>query len=291
MKRAENVKHVVDELRPWWPSTLRQIYYRLVADGKIKNTRSDYILLSKLVKWMRIGDMIPWECLEDRSRRITSKKGYADIQEYVESERELFCNGYSRCLIQGQDRHVEVWVEKDALMGIFEEVVWPYCIRAVVCKGYQSVSFIADFYKRAEKALRQGQEPVVLYFGDLDPSGVQMMEASIETLEKEMGLCGVRFKRAGLNLNQVLRYNLPHNPDALKRSDPRAKKYRALYGDIAVELDALHPEILETLIKRSIENEVDMELFNQQKELEIKDQKEITTIRTKVVEVLQTFNV
>jgi hypothetical protein len=286
LEKADNVKTVCQELGSYWPLTLRQIYYQLVSKGQVKNTRSEYNMLSKLVKWMRIDEKLPWDALEDRTRTITAKRGYTDLRDFVSSEMEYFLDGYTRCLIQNQGKHVEVWTEKDALLRIFEDVVYPYCIRAVVCRGYSSVTFIADFYKRAEKAISLGKEPVVLYFGDLDPSGVQMLDATIETLEDELDLYGVEFKRIGLNPEHIRQYNLPSDPTAAKTSDPRYKKYVEQYGRVAVELDALHPAILESLIKHSIEAEIDMDLFEEQQEQEEEDEEKLEDIRDQVHEAI-----
>lgn len=285
--RAERVLKVTHELEPYWPLTLRQIYYRLVAAGHIENSRSQYNMLSKLVKWMRIDERLPWDVLEDRSRRVSEKRGYESIQEYITEETKLAFRNYTRCLVQGQEKYVEVWVEKDALMGIFEETVWPYCIRAVVCRGYQSVTFIADFYKRAAQVIMKGQYPVVLYFGDLDPSGVQMFEATQETLEKEMDLYGVEFKRIALKPEHIDQYQLPKDPTAAKKSDPRYRRYSEKYGDIAVELDALHPSQLIDMIRQAITQEVDMSSFEHQKRQEYQDRLWVAGLRGKVIEVVE----
>ena len=286
LERAENVGTVAKELRSYWPLTLRQIYYQLVSKGQIKNNRSNYNMLSKLIKWMRIDERLPWNCLEDRSRTLTNKRGYESLADFIYSETSNFLYGYTRCLIQGQDKYVEVWTEKDALLRIFKEVVYPYCIRAVVCRGYSSVTFIADFYKRAEKAIMQGKTPVVLYFGDLDPSGVQMLEATKETLETELDLYGVEFKRIALNPEHIKKYNLPADPTAAKVTDPRYKKYVEQYGRVAVELDALHPAMLKEMIRQSIEAEIDMNLFEEQQEQENEDDERLEEIRDKVYEAI-----
>ena len=280
--RAENVKMVTEELRSYWPLTLRQIYYQLVSKGHIKNTRSQYNMLSKLIKWMRIDEKLPWGALEDRSRTLTNKRGYDNLGHFINTEMFNFLYGYTRCLIQNQGKHIEVWTEKDALLRIFKGVVYPYCIRAVVCRGYSSVTFIADFYTRAEKAIMQGKKPVVLYFGDLDPSGIQMLEATKETLEDELELYGVEFKRIGLNPEHIEQYNLPADPTAAKKTDPRYGKYVEQYGAVAVELDALHPATLKAMIKRSIESEIDMADFVEQQFQEHEDKNQLNDIRDKV---------
>jgi hypothetical protein len=267
--------------------TLRQIYYQLVSSGRIDNNKSEYNMLSKLVKWMRIDERLPWNVLEDRSRRMSGKRGFSSVENFLNQEMNNFLQGYTKCLVQGQDKHIEVWVEKDALMGVFEKTVWPYCIRAVVCKGYQSVTFIADFYKRAEQAIMKGQQPVVLYFGDLDPSGVQMLEATIETLEEELDLYGVEFKRIALNPEQIRLYNLPSNPEAAKVTDPRYSKYVSKYGSVAVELDAVHPAKLKKMIKTAVESELDMSLFCAQKAQEREDDDRIEELRDELIDFIE----
>lgn len=278
---------VTEDLKDYWPLTLRQIYYRLVAAGHIQNNRSQYNMLSKLLKWMRIDDRLPWDVLEDRSRRMSGKRGFESVETFLDQEMDNFLQGYTRCLVQGQDKYIEVWVEKDALMRLFEQTVYPYCMRSVVCKGYQSVTFIADFYKRAEDAIMKGQKPVVLYFGDLDPSGVQMLEATVETLEDELDLYGVEFKRVGLNPEHIRLYNLPSDPDAAKVTDPRYRQYAAKYGTVAVELDAVHPAQLKKMIKKAVESELDMDLFEAQKEKEEGDEEFIENLRDEVMDFVE----
>ena len=282
LKKADDVMDVVDELTPDWPLTLRQIYYRLVAKGLIENSKSQYNMLSKLVKWMRIDEKLPWKVLEDATRRVTGKKGFENLQDFIDQETDGFLWGYTRCLVQGQDKYIEVWVEKNALFRIFYNVVYPYCIRTVVCRGYQSVTFIADFYSRVGNALMKGQSPVVLYFGDLDPSGVQMLEATIETLEDELDLYGVEFKRIGLNPEHITEYSIPSDPTAIKTTDPRYRKYVERYGHIAVELDALHPNDLKDMIRKAIEAEIDMDAFEEQREIEFEDEEKLDEFRERV---------
>jgi len=285
-ERAETVTAVVDGLHPYWPLTLRQVYYQLVSSGEIKNNKSQYNMLSKLMKWMRIDDRLPWDALEDRTRTVTAKRGYSSLESFVYGELNGFMYGYSRCLVQGQDKYIEVWTEKDALLRIFHEVVYPYCIRAVVCRGYSSVTFIADYYNRAIKAIGKGQLPVVLYFGDLDPSGVQMLEATIETLEDELDLYGVEFRRIGLNPVHISLYDLPSDPNAAKTSDPRYKKYVEEYGTVAVELDAVHPAQLQKMIRSAVEAELDMDLFEDQQDQEDTDHERLDSLRNTIMDVV-----
>jgi len=289
-KQAARIGVVAEALADYWPLTLRQLYYQLVAAGDIPNTRSKYNDLSVVTKQMRLDGFLPWEALEDRVRRVTAKRGFNDADDFIDRSLDHFLSGYSRCLVQGQENYVELWCEKDALSAIFEDVAWRYCIRCVTCRGYQSVSFLNDYADRADAAMEQGQTPVVLYFGDLDPSGVQMLEASKQTLEDDLGVHGVEFVRVGLNPWQVEEYGLPLNPDALKMTDVRAKNYVRRFGEIAVELDALHPSILADMARGAIENQFDMELMQAQREVEQRDRAKIDALREQVRAVMASQN-
>lgn len=288
-KQAEKIITVVNDLSAYWPLTLRQIYYRLVAAGIIANTRSKYNDLSKVIKQMRLDGMMPWETMEDRARRVSTKRGVEDADAYIERELRWFLSGYSRCLVQGQEKYVEVWCEKDALARILENVAAPYCIRAVTCRGYLSVTFLKAYADRAKAAVDRNQTPVVLYFGDLDPSGVQMFEATQQTLVDELAVVGAEFIRVGLNPEHVTTYELPNNPDALKWTDVRAKGYVKRFGEVAVELDALHPSVLEAMAKEAIESQFDMEMFQEQREVEAVERARLAAIKLKIQEELRSM--
>ncbi|RJR26566.1 MAG: hypothetical protein C4582_01515 [Desulfobacteraceae bacterium] len=277
------VIEVANDLVDYWPLTLRQIYYRLVAAGHIENTRSKYKDLSKLIKHMRLSDWLPWEVLEDRGRHVTDKKGFTDHQEFLTEQVDGFLEGYSRCLVQDQPAYVELWYEKDALARVFDDVVWPYCIRSVACKGYQSITFLDSFRRRALEAQKRGQIPVILYFGDCDPSGIQMFQATQQTLREEMNLANIQCKRIALTPEQVNLFNLPVDPGAVKLTDSRYKKYVSQYGHLAVELDALHPGKLIELAEQAIQAEFDMTLFNENKIIEKEERQRLTQIKERLV--------
>jgi len=257
--QANKIMDVVEDLRDYFPLTLRQVYYRLVAAEVIKNNRSRYNDLSKVIKQMRLDKMLSWDVIEDRTRRVSGKRGYTNAGEYLRGQVETMqYSGYSRCMVQGQKKYIELWVEKDALSRVFEDVAWEYCLRCVTCKGYQSISFLRSYAERAELAIMKGQEPVVLYFGDFDPSGVQMFEAAQNSLENDFDIHVARYERVSLNLNDIHKYNLPNNPDAVKKSDRRYQKFVDKYGEYAVDLDALHPKELKRIATDAVQSELDM---------------------------------
>ncbi|MCK6467077.1 MAG: hypothetical protein L6Q53_02615 [Candidatus Brocadia sinica] len=255
---------ILDELADYKPLTLRQIYYQFVSKGYIENKVSEYAMLSKCLKWARIDGYISWDDMEDRTRVFHDNTGFSDKDQFVTQELDCFLSRYKRNLLQSQEKYPELWIEKDALSSIFTRVARWYCVPVVVCKGFSSISFQNDFRERL--SVKQDKQPLVLYFGDFDPSGVEMLDAMKTTLSDELGVSGIEFKRVALIQEDIHTYKLPHNPDALKYTDTRAKKHVLAFGEVAVELDALRPDILESKIKDAIEGELDIEAFNSEVE-------------------------
>jgi hypothetical protein len=264
LDKLNKVQEVLNELQDYKPLTLRQVYYQLVGKGYIENKSSQYGMLSNLLKWARIDGHINWNDIEDRVRAFKDLRGFDNREDFMRQELEGFLNGYRRDLLQTQDKYMEIWIEKDALSSIFVRVAREYTIPVVVCRGFSSVSFLNEFCDRLR--FYNDKKPVMLYFGDLDPSGMEMLTAMEITLRQELNAPWIEFKRIALLEEDISTYKLPHNPKALKRTDTRANKHLAAYGELAVELDALRPDVLEQKIRSAIESELDIDAFNQEVE-------------------------
>lgn len=98
--------------------TLRQLYYQFVARGLIPNTERDYKRLGNIVSDARRGGMIDWDAIEDRTRFIRTIASWDDPREILDSARD----SYHRDLWETQDKRFEVWIEKDALIGVIEPI-------------------------------------------------------------------------------------------------------------------------------------------------------------------------
>jgi len=122
----------------------------------------------------------------------------------------------------------------------------------------------------------------MLYFGDFDPSGEEMAVAMGTTLREEMGIEDLRIEKIALSLEDISRYHLPHDPRALKKSDTRAQKHVERFGELAVELDALSPAVLEEKIRSSIESELALDLFNWEKEKEAEEVEGLQELKARV---------
>lgn len=282
-EQLRQVQEVLADLRAYWPLTLRQIYYRLVAAGIIANHIREYSRLSRLLTQARLQGLVPWEAMEDRARSSLWSAGWKDSEHFVSEQAEGFLQGYRRDILQSQDRALEVWVEKDALSRICHGVAFGYCVPVIVARGFSSVSYLNECRKRVLANYESGKETRILYFGDLDPSGCAMLPAMLTTLQVKMGLGElVLGERCALTLEQVEEHRLPNNPDALKVDDTRARGYVEEFGEIAVELDALPPPVLEQIVRESIERNLDVNLLRDELEAQAEDAKRVSQMKKKV---------
>jgi len=280
LDKLNKVTAVLEELKEYKPLTLRQVYYQLVAKDYIENKKSQYTMLSTLLKWARINGYICWDDIEDRVRVFHNGAGWNDKEQFIKWELNNFLAGYQRDLLQTQDRYIEVWIEKDALSSIFKRITFRYGVSTVVCRGFSSVSFLNDFKSRLSNY--EDKTPLMLYFGDFDPSGVEMLESIKITLQDELGVEEIEFKRIALTKEDIFNYKLPHNPDALKKTDTRAKKHVEAYGNLAVELDALRPDVLEQKIRDAIEAELDIETFNAEVDIHKGELQKLVLLKSEV---------
>lgn len=242
--------------------TLRQLHYQFVSRDLYANTQQNYKRLGAVMSDARLAGMVDWAMMEDRVRelqKLSTWNSPSDIMDAVASQ-------YRIDRWEGQPNRPEVWIEKDALAGVIENVCNEYRVSFFACRGYVSQSAQYEASKRFLTAIKNGQTPIVLHLGDHDPSGLDM---SRENREKFKLLTGddVELKRLALNYDQVQRYNPP--PNFAKMTDTRAPDYVAQFGNESWELDALGPEVIEQLIRDALEPLIeDREVWDKQIERE-----------------------
>lgn len=293
IKRGNDLVRIFDEMKQWWPLTERQLYYRLISDvcigadhwckyAKKENglLKDIYGTVGQLLKWLRIDENVPWEAITDETRTLTQKVGFSSASAFIQQQVNNLFRGYSRCVASDQINHIEIWIEKQALLNIVEPIADKYCRRVMCCKGYNSVTFQADFYSRATEAINKGLKPVVLYFGDWDPSGVSMINAALQTLEDELDLYGVDYYRCGINPEHFSM--IQADPVPLKSTDSRTKKFIKEHGPTCYELDAFHPLELQDLVERSIKHFTNLDAVSCNLDIEVEEMGFLKELKTDV---------
>jgi hypothetical protein len=244
----EQANAIIEEYqRQGFTLILRQLYYQFVARDLFANTLDNYKLLSRTIANARDAGMVDWDAIEDRSREVNTYSTFDNPAEIIAAAAAT----YREDLWRDQSSRPEVWIEKDSLIGIVENVCRRRRVPYFAQRGSASRTVKYDAGKRFAAQLSLGQVPCVLYFGDHDPTGMDITRDTAECLALYAGQ-EIEVRRLALNLDQVRRYRLPPNP--AKESDANFAKYVAAYGtDKCWELDALAPDAMAGLIEQEIE--------------------------------------
>jgi len=237
--------------------TLRQIYYRLVTDFGIANTKSNYTQTSRHLVKARMNGIIDDNRIEDRTRTfLGGETGFEDVPTFIENMRETVKNGHEQYDINFWDKQpqaVIVWVEKDALSRVIQQAISEYRVIVAPSRGYPSYTFI----KEATRHFPRNKKVVVLHFADFDPSGLDMTRDLWNRLNIDCFALNMKVERVALTQDQIQKYGLVSNP--AKRADPRSKLYLRRYGEECWELDAIEPHELQKLVKETILQYIDLE--------------------------------
>lgn len=236
--------------------TLRQLYYQFVSRGLIENIHTEYDNLGKTISRGRLAGLLPWDTIVDRTRDSISNATWDGPGARIRSA----ARSYAIDCWADQDNRVEVWIEKEALIGVITDTCRNEDVTHFACKGYVSQS---EMWAAAQRLLgysRNGQDTYIIHLGDHDPSGIDMTRDIEDRLEVFMGDRRPCVYRIALNMDQIEAYNPPPNPTKL--SDGRAKKYIAEHGSSSWELDALKPATIVDLVRQQIRELRDHKLWN-----------------------------
>jgi hypothetical protein len=243
------------------PVNLRQIYYHLVSVQLLYS--GNYQLPKRLLVRARNCGLIPMDWIEDRTR----KRVHPGVWKSMRDIQEAAIHQYRRDLQLDQPKYIEVWLEKRALENIFHEVTAQYGVYLLPCGGSQSTSMMWESAQYFKNAILRGQQPEIEYFGDLNASGKNMILDIKKRLEL-YGVPNVTVNEGALNEDDVIKHNLPRNPQ--KTKDSRAKWFAEKYPSVkySVELDALPPAILREKIRKAIESNLEINLLKRNQRLD-----------------------
>jgi hypothetical protein len=236
--------------------TLRQLYYQFVSRDLIANKQSEYKRLGSIINDARLAGEIDWDAIEDRTRNRSVPPSWSSPQQIM----QIVAEQYQEDPWRDQRWSPEVWIEKDALIGVVEPVCNRNRVPYFACRGYTSQSEAYAAGKRFAAARRRGKRPIVLHLGDHDPSGLDMTRDNAERLKMFAGQ-EVQVRRLALNMDQIQLYRPPPNP--AKDTDIRFEKYQEEHGDESWELDALEPTVIDRLIQDELDTLIHREKWDE----------------------------
>ena len=239
--------------------TLRALHYQLVGRG-MKNDVQHYKRVVSAMIDARWDGQISFETFSDLDRAMVGETACRPtiLEDEIETGKKqikAWMQSFHKNRWENQPYYPEIFIEKKALQGVFQDLCEEWGITLGACKGYPSLTFLHESYERFNHADAVGQKPIIIYFGDYDPSGEDIPRSIGENLYK-FGV-QVEVRRIALMEHQVVEWNLP--PAPAKISDSRCANWNGL-GQ--VELDAVRPEKLMELLEGAIRDVFDESLHD-----------------------------
>ena len=223
--------------------TLRTIHYALVSKNIIPNTKTAYKGLSSAFVKARQDGVVQWDWLADEVRNIDiGERKYIYIKYLINNEKNIDekemgyienPDNYINAVINNsinslkaqlrgsvyfsypkwmnQKYYIEVWIEKSALRATLNNYLEDYKVNIVPSRGYSSWTFLKDANDRIQENA-DGKTPLILYFGDFDPSGVDIERFLRESMNGYFGI-DMEVIRIGVTKDQIELYKLPSTPD------------------------------------------------------------------------------
>lgn len=262
------IEQALDVLSHYEPGvlTIRALHYQLVSRG-MTNDMQHYKRVVAATGIARWDGRIAFDAFSDRERAMacSTQGDPVDLYEEIDTGKtqvRAWMNAYYRNRWENQPYYPEVFIEKKALEGVFYKTCKARDVALGACKGYPSLTFLYEASLRFRHAERLGKQPVIIYFGDYDPSGEDIPRALQENLEN-LGCSSIEVRRICLNEDQVIAWGLP--PAPTKVTDSRSINWDGL-GQ--VELDAVKPEKLIELLEDALADIFDEELYQELKDKE-----------------------
>lgn len=242
-----NLRRVIYEcVRIDQPMTVRQVFYRLVTQSAIPKTENAYkCIVVRLLTQMRLDGELPFSWIADNTRWMRKPETYSSVEQLLRETART----YKRSVWDNQDAYVEVWLEKEALAGVLVEETAEWDVPLMVTRGYSSLSFL---YAAAQHILSESKPCFLYYFGDHDPSGLDIprnVQSRLEELTNREA--DIHFERVAVTPEQIATLDLPTRPT--KQSDSRSKSF---VGG-SVEVDAIPPRALRELARDCITKHID----------------------------------
>lgn len=288
---AEAIRKVVEELREYWPLTIRQIHYGLLNDPPLRhaskpksgyvNDLDSYKSLDELSVRMRLVSPnhwahLPMEIIEDETRPITTWSVHDEVGSFVRGELDGFLKGYYRNLQRSQPNHVELVVEKNTVAGIISPLAEEFCLPFTSGRGYCSLRPRA---KMAERFERSGKDKlVVILVSDFDPEGEDIARSFARSMRDDFHITSTEAIKAALTPAQIKRFKLPSKFKAKKKSS-RRDAFVAENGEDVWELEALPPATLQKVVRECILGVLHVELLNKEQRAEARDAQRLHGLR------------
>jgi hypothetical protein len=248
--------------REFHPATVRQVFYQATVCGLVPKFEPGYQKIKIDLGDMRRSGMLPWDWIVDYTRWQRRPTTF----DSIDTALKITSEAYRKSLWSECDAYVEIWLEKDALSGVIFPITEQFDVPLMVSRGYASESFLYSAGQAVKHNAARGKKCFVYHLGDFDPSGQDAARVIEKRLRDHSGGVDLTFEKVAVTPQQIEEWSLPTRPT--KQSDSRAKKF----GPVSVELDAIDPNRLRSIVQGCIERHLPPEKYSVLMEAEKSEQ-------------------
>ena len=191
--RREALHDIVKEQQPM---TVRQVFYQATVRGLIEKTEHGYRKIQQTLVDMRRDGSLPYGWITDNTRAGVRLRAYDSIQDALEATAEF----YRRRLWSEADCYVEIWMEKDALAGVIEDITLEYDVPLMVARGYASLSFL---YTRLRISCITISRPTSTISATSTRAASMLPRPSSATCANSPPVLEIHFERVAVNAAQI----------------------------------------------------------------------------------------
>ena len=269
---ARNIRAAVDDLTDRYERmTVRQVFYALEVAGVVAKTEGGYRQVQQQLVVMRREGLLDWAFITDGTRWRRKPDSWDELADYIEA----VARSYRRDLWRAQGHRIEVWLEKDALADVIVDVTTRWDVSLMVSRGQSSATFLHAAAKTAERAYEEtGAETYVYTLYDYDAGGDRASSTIARELPAYAPRTPIWIERLAVTPAQIAEWDLPTRPP--KKKDPQAKAW----GDKpCVELDAIDPARLTSLVEGAILRHVDQRAWAIEQQVEQQEREGLLSLR------------
>ena len=242
-RTKDAIEDLTDELtalvREHTPCTVRQAFYLAVTAGLISKEKTQYQVVSRLLTAARRAGRLAWNTIVDHTRSVHRRYGVDSLTETLLDTVSF----HQRKMWTDAAVSVQLWCEKQTLVGSLMPIVEKYDVPLYATRGYPSATYV---YEAAEEIRADGRPTTIFYIGDHDPSGKKIPENLLAQLNDLAPGSDITLEILAVLPWQIERWHLATRPT--NRNDPNAKGFK---GE-STEVEAIEPDRLRQLCEDAI---------------------------------------